>query len=171
MLGQHPTHRHTGALWRLVRGSIGRGHDTEAITGAPARVGWGGVDRAVLRLVPPVAKRIVLDVHDTFDRVHGGQQLRLFNAFHDDYGFQPIVVFDGEGRFVTALLRPGKRPGGHEIRAFLRRLLAPSAPSGRGSRSCCAPISLRLPASLRLVPREPDRWVLGLRPMWRCGAM
>jgi hypothetical protein len=36
-------------------------------------------------------KRIVLDVDDTFDRVHGGQQLRLFNAFHDDYGFQPIV--------------------------------------------------------------------------------
>jgi hypothetical protein len=70
-----------------------------------------------------VPKRIVLDVDDTFDRVHGGQQLRLFNAFHDDYGFQPIVVFDGEGRFVTALLRPGKRPGGHEIRAFLRRLV------------------------------------------------
>src|SRR5260370_339103 len=56
-------------------------------------------------------------------RVHGGQHLRLFNAFHDDYGFQPIVVFDGEGRFVTALLRPGKRPGGYEIRAFLRRLV------------------------------------------------
>ena len=37
-----------------------------------------------------VPKRIVLDVDDTFDRVHGGQQLRLFNAFHDDYGFQPI---------------------------------------------------------------------------------
>src|SRR6266567_3653749 len=75
---------------------------------------------ASLRQVP---KRIVLDIDDTFDRVHGGQQLRLFNAFHDDYGFQPIVVFDGEGRFVTALLRPGKRPSGHEIRAFLRRLV------------------------------------------------
>ena len=59
----------------------------------------------------------------TRSSAHGGQQLRLFNAFHDDYGFQPIVVFDGEGRFVTALLRPGKRPGGHEIRAFLRRLV------------------------------------------------
>lgn len=70
-----------------------------------------------------VPKRIVLDVDDTFDRVHGGQQLRLFNAYHDDYGFQPIVVFDGEGRLVTALLRPGKRPGGHEVRAFLRRLV------------------------------------------------
>jgi hypothetical protein len=70
-----------------------------------------------------VPKRIVLDVDDTFDRAHGGQQLRLFNAYHDDYGFQPIVVFDGQGRFVTALLRPGKRPSGHEIRAFLRRLV------------------------------------------------
>jgi Transposase DDE domain group 1 len=69
-----------------------------------------------------VPGRIVLDVDDTFDRVHGAQQLRLFNAFHDDYGFQPIAVFDGEGRFVTALLRPGKRPSGPEIRGFLRRL-------------------------------------------------
>ena len=70
-----------------------------------------------------VPKRIVLDIDDTFDRVHGAQQLRLFNAYHDDYGFQPIVVFDGEGRFVTAVLRPGKRPSGLEIRGFVRRLI------------------------------------------------
>jgi len=70
-----------------------------------------------------VPKRIVLDIDDTFDRVHGGQQLRLFNAYHDDYGFQPIVVFDGEGRFVSVLLRPGKRPSGVEIRGFVRRFV------------------------------------------------
>jgi len=70
-----------------------------------------------------VPKRIVLDVDDTFDAVHGGQQLRLFNAHYDEYGFQPIVVFDADGRFVTALLRPAKRPKGVEIRAFLRRLV------------------------------------------------
>ena len=70
-----------------------------------------------------VPKRIVLDVDDTFDAVHGGQQLRLFNGRYDEYGFQPIVVFDGEGRFVTAVLRPARRPGGKEIRAFLRRLV------------------------------------------------
>src|SRR3984893_9885580 len=70
-----------------------------------------------------VPKRIVLDIDDTFDAVYGGQQLRLFNAHYDEYGFQPIVVFDGEGRFVTAVLRPAKRPGGKEIRTFLRRLL------------------------------------------------
>lgn len=70
-----------------------------------------------------VPKRIVLDVDDTFDAVHGGQQLRLFNGHYDEYGFQPIVVFDGDGRFVTAMLRPAKRPKGKEIARFLRRLL------------------------------------------------
>ena len=70
-----------------------------------------------------VPKRIMLDIDDTFDAAHGGQQLRLFNAHYDEYGFQPIVVFDGEGRFITAVLRPAKRPGGKEIEAFLRRLL------------------------------------------------
>ncbi len=69
-----------------------------------------------------VPKRITLDIDDTFDAVHGGQQLRLFNAHYDEYGFQPIVVFDGQGRFITAVLRPAKRPGGKEIKAFLRRL-------------------------------------------------
>jgi len=89
---------------------------------ALVRLGRGMIEQycASFRQVP---KRIVLDIDDTFDRVHGEQQLRLFNAYHHDYGFQPIVVFDGEGRFVTALLRPGKRPGGHEIRGFLRRLV------------------------------------------------
>ena len=48
-----------------------------------------------------IPKRITLDIDDTFDAVHGGQQLRLFNAHYDEYGFQPIVVFDGGGRFIT----------------------------------------------------------------------
>ena len=70
-----------------------------------------------------VPKQIVLDFDDMFDAVHGGQQLRLFNAHYDEYGFQPIVVFDGDGRFVTAMLRPAKRPSGVEIRKLLRRVL------------------------------------------------
>jgi hypothetical protein len=70
-----------------------------------------------------VPKRITLDIDDTFDAVHGGQQLGLFNAHYDEYGFQPIVVFDGGGRFITAVLRPAKRPGGKEIKVFLGRLL------------------------------------------------
>ena len=74
-------------------------------------------------LFTQIPKRITLDIDDMFDAVHGGQQLRLFNAHYDEYGFQPIVVFDGAGRFVTTVLRPARRPGGKEIRALLRRLL------------------------------------------------
>jgi hypothetical protein len=70
-----------------------------------------------------VPRRIVLDLDDTFDPVHGGQQLRLFNAYHDEHGFQPLLVFDGEGRPVAAMLRPARRPTGAEARGFLRRLV------------------------------------------------
>lgn len=70
-----------------------------------------------------VPRRITLDIDDTFDAVHGGQQLRLFNAYYDEYGFQPIVVFDGEGRPVAAMLRPARRPTGAEARNLLRRLV------------------------------------------------
>lgn len=70
-----------------------------------------------------VPRRIVLDIDDAFDAVHGGQQLRLFNGHYDEYGFQPIVVFDGEGRMIAALLRPACRPTGQKIVFWLRRLI------------------------------------------------
>ncbi len=91
-------------------------------TRALLRMGRAMVDLycASFRQVP---SKIVLDVDDTFDAVHGERQMRLFNAHYDEYGFQPIVEFDGEGRFVTAVLRPAKRPSGREIGAFLRRLV------------------------------------------------
>ena len=68
-------------------------------------------------------RQIVLDIDDTFDTVHGHQQLRLFNAYYDEYGFQPIVVFDGDGRLVGAVLRPARRPTGKEAAAHIRRLI------------------------------------------------
>ena len=69
-------------------------------------------------------RRIVLGIDDTFDAVHRGQQLRLFNAHYDEYGFQPIVVFDGDGRMIAAVLRPACRPSGRQIVKWLRWLLA-----------------------------------------------
>ena len=112
-----------------------------------------------------VPKRIILDVDDTFDRVHGEQQLRLFNAYHDDYGFQPIVVFDGEGRFVTALLRPGRRPGGREIRGFLRRLVgAIRATWPRVEILLRADSHYTAPEVLDWCRANRVDWVLGLAP-------
>ena len=49
--------------------------------------------------------------------------MQLFNAHHDEYGFQPIVVFDGDGRMIAALLRPASRPSGKQIVRWLHRLI------------------------------------------------
>jgi hypothetical protein len=104
-----------------------------------------------------VPRRIVLDIDDTFDAVHGGQQLRLFNAHYDEYGFQPIVVFDGEGRMVAAVLRPACRPSGRQIVKWLRRLIAALRAHWprveimlRGDSHFCAPEVLRFCRANRL---------------------
>jgi hypothetical protein len=106
-----------------------------------------------------------LDFDDTFDAVYGGQQLGFFNAHHDEYGFQPIVVFDGEGRFVTAMLRPAHRPKGKEICAFMRRLL-------RAIRSNWPKTKIMVradshyctPEVLDLCRREGLDYILGVQP-------
>ena len=71
-----------------------------------------------------VPERIVLDIDDTDDAVHGGQQLALFNAHYDDYCFQPIHIFDAAtGKPVLSLLRPGKRPSGEEAARILKHVI------------------------------------------------
>jgi len=58
-----------------------------------------------------------LDVSGTFagEAIRGAEQIDGAGAAAADG--------DGEGRLVTAMLRPGKRPSGQEIRAFVRRLV------------------------------------------------
>ena len=48
---------------------------------------------------------------------------RNWHEPRDEYGFQPIVVFDGDGRLVSAVLCPARRLDGREIVALLRRLI------------------------------------------------
>ena len=73
---------------------------------------------------PFVPERIVLDIDDTDDAVHGGQQLALFNAHYDDYCFQPIHIFEATtGKPVLSLLRPGKRPSGKEAARILKHVI------------------------------------------------
>ena len=119
--------------------------------------GWQAMVDLYCESFATVPKRITLDIDDTFDAVHGGQQLRLFNAHYDEYGFQPIVVFDGEGRFVTAVLRPAKRPSGKEIKPFLRTLSRRSALTGLTPRSCCGRQPRLRPRGSRLVSRQWPR--------------
>lgn len=71
-----------------------------------------------------VPERIVLDIDDTDDPVHGGQQLALFNAHYDNYCFQPIHIFEAAtAKPVVSLLRPGKRPSGEEAARILKHVI------------------------------------------------
>ena len=82
---------------------------------ALARIGLGQIDLYCRSFARP-PKRIVLDIDDTDDPVHGQQELALFNAHYDCTCFQPIHIFDGlSGKPVLSLLRPGKRPSGEEV--------------------------------------------------------
>lgn len=88
-----------------------------------ARMGLAMIDLfcASFKAIPT---RIVLDIDDTDDAVHGGQQLALFNAHYDSYCFQPIHIYEAAtGKPVLSLLRPGKRPSGEEATQVLRHVI------------------------------------------------
>ena len=71
-----------------------------------------GMGRAMIDLYcesfRQVPKRITLDIDDTFDAVHGKQQLSLFNAHYDERCFLPIHIYEGSsGKPVAMILRAG----------------------------------------------------------------
>jgi hypothetical protein len=71
-----------------------------------------------------VPRRIVLDIDDSEDRVHGQQQLALFNAHYDSRCFLPIHIYEAaSGKPVAVILRPGKTPGGAEVALVLRHVV------------------------------------------------
>jgi hypothetical protein len=71
-----------------------------------------------------VPRRIVLDIDDTEDRVHGRQQLALFHAHYDSRCFLPIHIYEAiTGKPVAVILRPGKAPDGAEVALVLRHVV------------------------------------------------
>lgn len=70
---------------------------------------------------PPQA--ITLDIDDTLDRVHGHQQLSLFNAHYDERSFLPIHIYEAaSGKPVAVILRPGKTPSGPEVCTIIKHV-------------------------------------------------
>jgi hypothetical protein len=87
------------------------------------RLTWALVDQWMASYEREPAS-VTLDIDDTCDVVYGHQQLSLFNAHYDERCFLPIHIYDTErSRPVAVVLRPGKTPGGVEVRAHLRRLV------------------------------------------------
>jgi Transposase DDE domain group 1 len=68
-------------------------------------------------------KVIVLDVDDTEDPVHGGQEHARYDSYYGGYCFMPLHVYEGlSGRLITTILK-AKRFTGAQMLAVLKRLV------------------------------------------------
>ena len=71
---------------------------------------------------PP--EMIVLDMDHSEDRTHGQQELAVYNHHYKSHCYLPLFLFEGlSGKFITAALRPGKRPRGAENAMIIKRVL------------------------------------------------
>jgi len=109
---------------------------------------------------------IILDIDDTDDPTHGHQQLALFNAFHNNYCFMPIHIYEGKsGKLITTVLRPGKRPTGEQITSILKRVV-------RRIREAWPDVGILLrgdsyyscPAVYEFCEEEKIKYVFGFKP-------
>lgn len=81
------------------------------------------VDHFIASYAKPPAV-IVLDMDHTDSTTYGQQELSLYCSHYQHYCYLPLLVFEGvSGKFITAALRPGKRPKGVENAAIMRRVL------------------------------------------------
>jgi len=47
---------------------------------------------------------IILDIDDTDDEVHGGQQRSLFNGHYDEHCYMPLHIYEGRsGKLITTI--------------------------------------------------------------------
>lgn len=69
-------------------------------------------------------KVIVLDMDHSEDATYGQQELSFYNHHYRSYCYLPLFLFEGlSGKFITAALRPGKRPTGAENAMIIKRVL------------------------------------------------
>ena len=87
------------------------------------RIGYGFVDHFI-GSYDEEPDMIVLDLDPTANICHGHQQMSLFNAFEDEYCLMPFHMYEGlSGKFVTAMIRPGKTPTDKEIISLMKRVV------------------------------------------------
>lgn len=71
---------------------------------------------------PP--RDIVLDMDDTPDPVHGGQQMALFNGYRGVTCFLPMHIYEANtGLPVAVIFRDGRPPKGTEVRTVIKHLV------------------------------------------------
>lgn len=87
------------------------------------RIAQAFVDQFIASYAAP-PEAIVLDMDHSEDGTHGQQELSFYNHHYRNYCYLPLFLFEGlSGKFITAALRPGKRPTGAENAMILKRVL------------------------------------------------
>jgi hypothetical protein len=71
----------------------------------------------------PSTEVVVLDIDTTDDPTHGAQQLSFFHGYYDHHIYHPLLIFDGAGELVTAILRPGNTHAARGAAPVLERLI------------------------------------------------
>ena len=66
---------------------------------------------------------VVLDIDSTDDLTHGAQQLSFFHGYYDHHIYHPLLIFDGHGELVSAILRPGNSHAARGAGAVLERVI------------------------------------------------
>lgn len=73
---------------------------------------------------PEAPEVIVIDMDHSEDPTHGQQEFSFYNHYYQSHCYLPLFLFEGlSGKFITAALRPGKRPTGAENAMILKRVL------------------------------------------------
>jgi hypothetical protein len=87
------------------------------------RIAQAFVDQFIVSYAQPPAV-IVLDMDHSEDTAYGQQEQIFYNAHYGSHCYLPLFIFEGlSGKFITAALRPGKRPTGAENAAIVKRVL------------------------------------------------
>lgn len=87
------------------------------------RIAQAFVDQFIASYAKP-PKLIVLDMDHSEDATYGQQELSFYNHHYRSYCYLPLFLFEGlSGKFITAALRPGKRPKGAENAMIVERVL------------------------------------------------
>jgi hypothetical protein len=87
------------------------------------RMAQAFVDQFIASYPEPPAV-IVIDLDHAEDPTHGQQEFSFYNHYYRGHCYLPLFLFEGlSGKFITAALRPGKRPTGAENAMILARVL------------------------------------------------
>jgi len=73
--------------------------------------------------LPDDTETVIIDIDGTADPTYGAQQLSMFNTFYDQHMYFPLPFFDGDGRLITVLLRPGNVHDCRGVKYVLARII------------------------------------------------